>query len=212
VEAPGYRTESLALDLAPGEHYRIQVRMQEETLAAISLSLKQQSAGMFLINGVTENNPAEGLFVKGMPLLGRFEPGVSEAADETGETGVTEGSEITEAAHPGYFVVPGNTAGKTDWSVAPLTLDVSARVEQKRRAMYFSYSMLMLSLPMMYIAQGEAEKLAFAADRNTESIIWNTASYASLGASIASGAWFLWQLVQDLRTANDVVPVTATSP
>jgi hypothetical protein len=204
VEAPGYRTESLALDLAPGEHYRIQVRMQEETLAAISLSLKQQSTGMFLINGVTENNPTEGLFVKGMPLLGRFEPEVTEAAEETGETAA--------AAHSGYFVVPGNTAGKNEWSVAPLTLDVSARVEQKRRAMYFSYSMLMLSLPVWYIAQGESDKLAFTAERNAESIIWQSASYASLGASIASGAWFLWQLVQYLRTANDVVPVTATSP
>jgi hypothetical protein len=200
-EAAGYKTESLSMDFASNTTYRLGVRVEKETVDAISLNLKNESKGFFLINGVTTASPAEDVSVGNTAVLGRFDP----------ET--TPG----EKANPGYFVVPPEaaTSSARSWTVDPFQKDVSANIEKSRKRLYFSYTMLMISVPVLFVTLGEFNKYSYADQSgraNTSALAqnWSIANYVAIGATAALGANFIWQLVRYMLSAGPVSPVVAT--
>ena len=262
-EAAGYKTESLSMDFAPERPYRLGVRTEKETVNAISLSLRNESKGFFLINGVTHEIPTEGVTVGEQVLLGRFdpEPEIAEEAPaaipapgagappgaeialltgadpatakpETGKPETVTPEAVTpetakpaavkpeivkkEAAIPGYFVVPAEAARSSSraWTVDPFQRDVSVDIEKGRKSLYFSYTLLMISLPILFVALGEFNKYdkAFQSglpDTETLKTAWDIASWSSIGISVVLGGNFIWRLIRYMRSANPVIPVTA---
>jgi hypothetical protein len=197
-EAEGYKTESLSMDFAADTTYRVGVRMEQETLNAISLNLRTESKGFFLINGVTHDSPSEEVKVGNNALLGRFDPETEEDA----------------SAIPGYFVVPAAaaTSSSRDWTVNPFQQDVSANIEKARKSLYFSYTLLMMSVPVLFMTMGESYNYSRAPDSaNTWTQIMgsNITYYSAIGVTATLGVNFIWRLIRYMRSANPVIPVVA---
>ncbi|MDR3284723.1 MAG: hypothetical protein LBS97_06055, partial [Treponema sp.] len=194
-EAEGYSTETVSMHFAGGETYRIRLDMHEKTLDAISLALKRDAAGMFLINAMPVKGPPVTVEVSGQSVLGVFDPG---------EDGV-----------PGYFVIPPeaqNAPGKT-WTVQPNTADATAKIEKSRKIMYVSYSAFMTSLPVLAYFLGEYQQHGFAYQNGFEGADeysrWLLYRNISIGATVTTAVNFFSWLFVYLYQANGVVPVTA---
>jgi hypothetical protein len=196
-DAEGYEIESLSMNFEGGTTYLISVELHEKRLNAISLSLKKDALGLFLINAKTLGDTPVSVETSGRTMLGRFDP---------------------EAGLPGYFVVPANAAssGKTDWTVKPNTADISARIETSRKIMYASYSAFILSLPVVFYFWGEYTKYNVAAyvtptagniDTWRE---WEKNKNIATGVTIGLAANFFVQLFVYLYRANAIIPATAT--
>jgi hypothetical protein len=196
-DADGYDAESLSINFEGGATYLIRVELHEKKLNAISLSLKQEALGLFLINAKTLEGAPVSVETSGKTVLGRFDP---------------------EDGLPGYFVVPAVAASsrQKDWVVKPNTADISARIETSRKIMYASYSAFIVSLPVAFYFWGEYTKYNNAAYimPTSENIAawhdWENYRNIATGATIVLGVNFFAQLFVYLYRANAIVPATAT--
>jgi hypothetical protein len=196
-EAEEYEVESLSMNFEGGATYLISVELHEKRLNAISLSLKQEALGIFLINAKTLEGMPVSIETSGQTMLGRFD---------------------TEDGLPGYFVVPDGAAssGQANWTVKPNTTDISARIETSRKIMYVSYSAFIISLPVLFYFWGEYTKYNVAAyvtptsDNIDTWHEWEDYKNIATGATITLGVNFLAQLFVYLYRANAIVPSTAT--
>ncbi|MDR3312438.1 MAG: hypothetical protein LBS64_04845 [Spirochaetaceae bacterium] len=196
VEAPGFQPERITADFSSGTAYQIDVVLTENQLRAVSLALKQQTQGLFMIQGISQNIPAESVNLAEGKTLGRFDP---DGANQ----------------FPGYFVIPPRAASSPhkNWVVDPNTSDISARIEKSRKQMYLAYSLFMTFLPITVIAQGEYVKSLngslTGANDMSKANLWKNGMYIAAGTTVALGITWIWQLIRYLRVANEVVPVEA---
>jgi hypothetical protein len=197
-DVEGYEIESIAANFEGGQTYRISVAMHEKRLNAISLSLKQEALGIFIINANTFEGMPISVETSGRTMIGRFYP---------------------EEGLPGYFVIPDNAAssGQDNWTVKPNTSDISARIELSRKIMYVSYSAFIVSLPVLFYFLGESAKYNVTAyvTPTSENIdtwrAWDEYKNYAIGATATLAINFFAQLFVYLYRANAIVPSTATA-
>jgi hypothetical protein len=197
VEAPSFQTEHITANFDGGTNYQIDLSLTEAQLRSVSLALQNQTPGLFMLQGISTNVPAPSVSLGEGKTLGRFDPEDPEKV-------------------PGFFVIPRTAATSPvkNWVVNPNTVNVSALIEKRRREMYLTYSLFMCALPVAVIAQGEYTKSVQSYNNRVDTdlskpMTWQTTSYIAVGASIALGAAWIWQLIRYLRTAGGVVPAQA---
>jgi hypothetical protein len=197
-DAPGYTGENLSISLDGGQTYRVRVELTSKILEAITLALKNEAAGMFLVNAAPLGPSPVPVEITGQQALGRFD----------GEEG-----------HAGYFTIP-DAASKsppgTTWIVNPNTTDISAKIELSRKIMYASYSAFMVSLPVTFYCLGEYTQhrngWALRQVEQSELNRWESYQNLAIGTSVALFGNFLVQLFVYLYRANAIIPVNAVAP
>lgn len=99
--------------------------------------------------------------------------------------------------------------------------DRSKYIEKRRRWMYTSYSVLIVSLIPTFYCYGNSFATSKSYNINANNNLsgysislsdaqnWQTASNVCIGISCACGAWFVYELVRYLQSANTVLPAKA---
>ena len=94
------------------------------------------------------------------------------------------------------------------------TFDRSEYIDSRRKKMYGSYSVFMISLMPYFFCYGNYNSYAMALKNGSAINIadgnkWQVASNVTGGIAVASGCFFIYELIRYLVAANTVLPVEA---
>lgn len=196
--ADGFSVVSTSYSFTGARKFHVEVTLEPESEGSMSVRLKKMFRGDLYGNGifygsVDEENRAVSMKVNSVPVLGRF---------------------ISEDGSAADFLIPaGLQKDGAFLRVNAKPFDRSAYIEKRRRRMYTSYSILIVSLMPTFYACGTyagkpaAYKSGYIDYDNANS--WRTASIVTAGISIGCACLFVYNLVRYLAAANTVLPAEA---
>jgi hypothetical protein len=193
--AEGYQSAGTSYAFKGSRAFHIDVEMIPDNPSKLFLRPKEPMPGTFYGNGVkTEAEDSDGtviIKVNGQPVLGQF---------------------ITDDGSAASFYIPQNMIGNGKTLTVNLKpFDRSKYIETRRRHMYASYSLFIVSLvPTFYtygsyIADLAAYKKGYGDYETTKQ--WQTAVNISSGISIGCAAVVIFELIWYFHAANSVLPV-----
>lgn len=199
-ESDGYTSVSTSYLFTGNRIFSVAVKMEEKKDGAVRFALKNVFAGDLFANGVLAGTLSEEERFASVPLhngnvLGRF---IS-----------TDGSIGAD-----YFIDQALLEDGALLAVNAKPFDRSKYIEKRRKWMYASYSVLIVSLiPTFYtygnyFASANAYNERYRIARNDVQK-WQTASNVSLGVTLGCSAFFVYELVHYLVSANSVLPTEA---
>lgn len=200
VSASGFEKQTVNYGFAGEDFFTVKTTLRPLVMGSLDICLKKMAKGVFYFNALNSSEvDGENLYasstVNGRPILGVFE-------NSEGETA--------------FIYIPEKLAKDEN------TLTINARpfnreesIDRQRRRMYTAYSALICSLVPTFFTVGNftAVNNSYSAGRAgfDEVSKWQKYSYYSIGVSCAAGAWFAFEMVRYLFTANEVLPATAGS-
>jgi len=193
--ADGYRTAGTNYYFAGNNIYNIDVEFQEKVDGFMQIELMKplKVEGDFLVNGENAqkiNSNKSQIKINGTNILGEF---------------------ITEDGSTAFFYIPENDVFNGNMlKINPKTYDREKNIDKRRKWMYASYSMLMVSLiPTFYTTGNFENQMKLYKDGNLDyseikkmQEMGNIFAYVSIGC----GAFFAFELFRYLMAANSVLP------
>lgn len=204
--SPGYSEISTSYSFAGNRRFHIKAKMTKTNNGKTNLLFLKNRKGDVFANGVfsgtlnDENNTAQ-ISIDGKHVLGHFISVDGQAADF-----YIQKKYMQEDAYLSINVKP---------------FDRSKYIEKRRRWMYTSYSVLIVSLIPTFYCYGNSFATSKSYNINANNNLsgysislsdaqnWQTASNVCIGISCACGAWFVYELVRYLQSANTVLPAKA---
>lgn len=189
-----YNTASCDYYFEGNQSYEVKFNLQKKEFLDISLVTKVEGQGIFY----TDGKPFEGqIEINGKPVLGLLYGGKKNSDFFILDDSILEAEQT--------YVVDANLEDKNDY------------IENRRRWMYTSYSILITSLIPSFYLNGQALSYSMAgqkgylktSDKLEEANRWILASDISTGISIGLGVWFVYELVRYLYAANSILPKKA---
>lgn len=198
-EAEGYASAATSYSFTGNRIFSVAVEMQEKKIGAVRFALKKAFAGDLFANGVLAGTLSEEERFVPVPLhngnvLGRIISDDGAGAD--------------------YFIGKPLLEDDALLYVNAKPFDRSKYIEKRRKWMYASYSALIVSLiPTFYtygnyFSSANAYNERYRIARNDVEK-WQTASNVSLGITLGCSAFFVYELVRYLVSANSVLPAEA---
>jgi len=201
-DAPGFKTVSTSYFFEGNGVYCIDVDMKEKTERNIKLTFPKTGSGNFILNGNVSGfyNPEEDkpeIKINDSKILGVF----------VVEDGTQSFFEIPEKLLKDNAVVSVNTK----------LWDKSDFIDNRRRMMYTSYSVFLVSLLGTVFTYGNYVTTGYGYLNSgytsyqlyNETKNWQTASYVCAGVSAGAAVWFCIELARYLAAADSVLPVKA---
>lgn len=179
--------------------YNISVKMEESVKNDIMISLVNNYPGTLYANSsaVEMNKYGQGeIQINGNIILGEF-------------IGENEG----EGAF--YYIPENKIVSGQNYNLKIKPINSSDFIEQRRRSMYTSYSILVTSLIPFYYCKGQS--VAYTNANSSNALTgnqlktangWILASNISTGITVGCGLWFIYELVRYFMAANSALPVT----
>ncbi|MCR4630315.1 MAG: PEGA domain-containing protein [Treponema sp.] len=200
VEAEGYKNAGTSYFFNGNNVYNIEINLAQDMPGTVLFELADIPGGSLYANGLSyqkeESVPSE-IKVNGENVLGQF---------------------ITEDGMNAFIYIDKNDAvsGKKLFA-KPKLLSRTEYIEKRRRWMYTSYSVLIVSLIPYFYTKGLSESYvnaqASGATLDSQALaqanMWSMASAITGGISIAAGGWFIYDLVRYLMSADSVLPYEA---
>lgn len=195
---PGYNSISTSYYFEGNKKYNIEVLLEKEEEKTLSIRLTKPISGLFYANGTVgvqdewQKNKSE-IKIDDKLILGNF---------------------ISEFGENAFYYVPKNMIKEGENLSVNLKLyDKGDYVESRRKKMYFSYSLLMVSLIPTFITYGNYYNEARLFNNGFGNYFvakdWETGYFVSVGISIGCGVLFAYELVRYLIAANQVIPKKA---
>lgn len=195
----GFVTEQTSYSFAGNRQFKITVEMQPDNPGELFLALKKPFAGDIFTNGLFSGRTDAvdrfaSIHINNQQILGHF---------------------VSENGLPCDFFIRSTYLSDGNYLVVDAKpFDRSEYIEKRRRWMYRSYSLLIVSLLPTFYCYGNSYAIAQAYNGNydvsyDEAKRWQTASYVTTGISIGCGVLFVVELVRYLRAANSVLPAEA---
>lgn len=195
---PGYNSISTSYSFEGNKKYNIDVLLEKEEEKTLSIRLTKPISGLFYANGTVgvqdewQKNKSE-IKIDDKLILGNF---------------------ISEVGENAFFYVPKNMIKEGENLSVNLKLyDKGDYVESRRKKMYFSYSLLMVSLIPTFITYGNYYNEARLFNNGFGNYFvakdWEAGYFVSVGISIGCGVLFAYELVRYLIAANQVIPKKA---
>ncbi|MBQ3671507.1 MAG: hypothetical protein II921_08535 [Treponema sp.] len=215
ISSDGYNTATVTYNFSGEEKFLVKANLSKKISGNASVELKNFKPGVFYTNGIeaapTDDETKKAMLsINGKNVLGIFSVTTfvdGEADEERAFFRISEDT-LAKAVSTGNmnFVVDANP------------FDRQAYIDKRRRAMYFSYALLICSMPYTFYNLGNFTSANMAYEKRgvEDSGIsyddlkeWQTKLYVSLGISAALGAWTVFELVRYLRAADQVLPADA---
>ena len=195
---PGYNSISTSYYFEGNKKYNIEVLLEKEEEKTLSIRLTKPISGLFYANGTVgvqdewQKNKSE-IKIDDKLILGNF---------------------ISEFGENAFYYVPKNMIKEGENLSVNLKLyDKGDYVESRRKKMYFSYSLLMVSLIPSFVTYGNYynEANAYKNGHGNFDVAkgWETGYLISMGVSIGCGVFFAYELIRYLIAANEVIPKKA---
>ena len=194
--AENYRTAGTSYYFEGNKKYSLKVTFEELKAGFLQVGLRLPLEGDLLMNGERAIPVAplkSQIAIDGNPILGEF---------------------ITEDGQTAFFYV--NQKNVYDGSyvtIKPKPMDRMSYIDKRRKWMYASYSLFMISLIPAFYADGTfRNQLQLYNNYQTDyktAAGWQTASNVTRLVSIGCGVLWGFELVRYLLAANSVLPQTA---
>lgn len=214
--APGYNEISTSYSFVGNRKFHIKAHMTKTDNGSANLWFKKVMYGDVFANGnfsgkLDDENQVSQITVDGHEVLGHFIDVNGQSAD---------------------FIISSRLMREdANLMLNVKTFDRSKYIENRRRWMYTSYSVLICSLIPAFYCYGNSYAASRAYNSNASSAAsslfsgsssssnynisyedaknWQTASNITIGISCICGAWFVYELVRYLQSANTVLPAKA---
>lgn len=200
-DSPGFRTASTSYFFEGNRSYHVEVEMKEDFLTQMEIKFPASVYGSFTLNGapagnITSENSSAKISVNGTQILGNF---------------------ISDDGPQGFFFIPEKLVENFNViSVKPKLFDKSEYIDKRRKMMYTSYSVFLISLLGSIFIQGNQTSVSQALYINPDNMklqndldVWNKAYLGAFGVTICSGGWFIFELTRYFLAADTVLPVKA---
>ena len=197
----GYKDLTASYHFKGNARYSINVQMQKIQEGSVSLRFLKPYEGDIFTNGffsgkISYEQPYSSISINGKNIMGHFINTDGTSAD---------------------FVIPEKSLIDSAVLKADVkTFDRSEYIDSRRKKMYGSYSVFMISLMPYFFCYGNYNSYAMALKNGSAINIadgnkWQVASNVTGGIAVASGCFFIYELIRYLVAANTVLPVEAKS-
>ena len=192
----GYKAAGTTYAFEGNKKYFIDINFEKPKSGFIQVELKKPLNGSLLMNGerAIEVEPQKSqIAINGKEILGEF-------VAENGETA--------------FFYIPHKlTFDSSNVIINPKPMDRMAYIDKRRKIMYTSYSIFIISLiPTFYTLANFKNNANLYANNQIEyetAKNWQTASNVSKAISLGCGLFWGYELVRYLMAANSVLPQKA---
>lgn len=192
----GFKTVGTSYYFEGNKSYNIDVTFEEEVNGYLQINLVKPLLGDLLVNGEYADKIDEKksqMKINGKVILGEF-------LSESGETA--------------FFYVPQNLVYEANMiNIKPKPYDREKNIDKRRKWMYASYTMLMISLIPTFYTYGnlvnEAKLYNEGLVKYSDAIELQKRSNIFQGISIGCGVFFAYELVRYIIAANAVLPQKA---
>ena len=192
----GYKSAATTYNFEGNKRYKIEVKFEKPKTGYVQIGLRNQLNGSFLINGqraLEIDGKKSQIAINGKTILGEF-------ISENGETA--------------FFYVPEKMLYDGNYvTIKPKTIDRMAYIDKRRKIMYGTYSVFMLSLIPTFYTYGNYQNYVnlyknYQTDLKTAQN-WQTATNVTRFITIGCGVLWAYELVRYLVAANSVLPQNA---
>ena len=192
---PGYKSISTSYYFEGNKKYKIDITFEKEEIKTLNIQSIKPVQGTFYANGT----------------VGIQENEFSNKAKIKINDTLILGSFISSDGKQGFFYIPEKLVIENANLAVKLNLQNKGEtVESRRKKMYWSYSLLTISLMPTLFTYGNLNSTINRYNNGKESLStvknWQTGFYVSAGISIGCGIFFVYELVRYLMAANQVFP------
>lgn len=204
--APGYSEISTSYSFIGNRRFHIKANMTKTDNGKTNLLFLHNRKGDVFANGIfsgtlDDENISTQISIDGKHVLGHFISVDGQTAD--------------------FFIQKKLMQEDAYLSLNVKPFDRSKYIDKRRRWMYTSYSVLIVSLIPTFYCYGNSFATSKSYNININNNLsgysislsdaqnWQTASNVCIGISCACGAWFVYELVRYLQSANTVLPAKA---
>ena len=192
----GYKTAGTTYSFEGNKRYKIEVNFERPQTGFLQVGLKNPLEGEFLMNGERAlhiSNRKSQLSINGKEILGEF---------------IAENGEIAFFYIPKKLVYDGSYV-----TINPKPMDRMAYIDKRRKIMYASYSVFVLSLIPTFYTYGNYVNYANMYKNNQidykTAKSWENATNTTRFITIGCGLFWGYELVRYLMAANSVLPQNA---
>ena len=192
----GYKSASTTYNFEGNKRYKIEVNFEKPKNGYIQVGLRKPIEGNMLMNGehaLEIDGKKSQIAINGKAILGEF---------------------ITEDGNTAFFYVPEKMVYDGNYvSIKPKPMDRMAYIDKRRKIMYGTYSLFILSLIPTFYTYGNYQNYVnlyqnYQIDVETARK-WQTATNVSRFVTIGCGILWGYELVRYLIAANSVLPQNA---
>ncbi len=192
----GYKSAGTSYSFEGNKKYRIEVNFEKPKSGFLQIGLKKPLEGDILINGeraLEVDGKKSQIAINGKKILGEF---------------------ITEEGETAFFYIPKKLIFDGSYVIInPKPKDRMSYIDTRRKIMYASYSLFIVSLIPTFYSYGnylnyvnlyKNEQIDYKTSNN-----WQNATNITRAVSIGLGLFWGYELVRYLIAANSVLPQTA---
>ena len=192
----GYKSAGTTYNFEGNKKYKIEVTLVNPETGFLQVELRKPLEGSLIMNGehaLQVNNTKSQIAINGRPVLGEF---------------------LTENDETAFFYIPEKLAFDGSYvTINPKPKDRMDYIDKRRKLMYLSYSLFVVSLIPTFYTYGNYQNYVtlyknYQVDFETANK-WQTATNVTRFISISCGVLWAYELVRYLIAANSVLPQNA---
>lgn len=192
----GYKNATTTYNFAGNTRYKIDVNFEKPKSGYIQVGLRNSLTGNILMNGeraLDIDGKKSQISINGNPILGEF---------------------ISENGDTAFFYIPAKMVYDGNYvTIKPKPRDRMAYIDKRRKIMYGTYSIFVLSLIPTFYTYGNYQNYVnlyknYQTDLETARN-WQNATNITRFISIGCGVLWGYELVRYLIAANSVLPQNA---
>ena len=192
----GYKNAGTSYNFEGNKKYKIEVHFEKPKSGYIQVGLRKPIEGSMLMNGeraLDIDGKKSQISINGKAILGEF---------------------ITENGDTAFFYIPEKKVYDGNYvTIKPKPMDRMAYIDKRRKIMYGTYSVFVLSLIPTFYTYGNYQNYVnlyknYQTDLETART-WQTATNVTRFISIGCGILWGYELVRYLIAANSVLPQNA---
>lgn len=193
----GYKTAGTTYAFEGNKKYKINVNFEKPDTGFLQIGLRNNiEGGDILVNGehaLSIESRKSQIQINGKEILGEF---------------------IAENGETAFFYIPKKLIFDGSYvTIKPKPMDRMSYIDKRRKIMYTSYSIFVLSLiPAFYTTSTYQNQMNLYSKNQTDyqtAKAWQTSSRISLALTIGCGLFWGYELIRYLIAANSVLPQKA---
>lgn len=216
VQSTGFKSRAFTADFSDSDKFLATINLEPVEYTAVAVSSEKLGDNQVYINGIPEGTLGQQMELSTGLAFGTIFPTPlpkkpEEIKESDGETVPDEEGQSSQ--HPYYFVLdvpPEEKLLNINLRLKRDTAEISTRIEKRRRAMYNSYSALLISLIPSFVTYGmyvNAQN-AYALGHGSQDKVdlWKNISTGSMVLSAGFGVNMIVQLGLFIGAADSVLP------
>lgn len=206
ISAEGYYEKTFTWNYSKDEYFCINVALEKIETIPVNISEESNLPGQLYINALPVGETPALINIPQGIILGEFS-----LDNQTTEKSTEDKSTLT--VDPIFFtanITEQNNLEQLNLRLKSETLNISQRIEKRRRSMYNSYSAFIVSLIPTFFSYGmyinKHNGWVMGSEDESKAKTWEIVSNSSIALSCGLGVNFIIQLGRYISAVDDVLP------